>query len=57
MDYDVHVIFLSVHVKRKKSLEKFVLWCSICLAVIEPSEKTGIGNLDVQAQDPTGLNT
>jgi hypothetical protein len=57
MDYDVHVIFLSVQVKRKKSLEKFVLWCSICLAVIEPSEKTRIGNLDVQAQDPTGLNT
>jgi len=53
MDYDVNVVFLSIQVKCKKSPEKFVLGCSVCLAVIEPSEKTRIGNLDVQAQDPT----
>jgi hypothetical protein len=51
--YDVNVICLSVQVKLEISLQKFVLWCSICLAVIEPSEKTRIGDLDIQAQDPT----
>ena len=53
MDYDMNVVFLSVQVKGQISLEKFMLWCSICLAVIEPSEKTRIGDLDIQAQDPT----
>ena len=53
MDYDVNVVCLSVQVQRKIGLEKFVLWCFICLAVIELCEKTRIGNLDVQAKDPT----
>ena len=53
MDYDVNVICLAVQVKRKIGLKKFVLWCFICLAVIKLCEKTHIGNLDVQAKDPT----
>jgi len=53
MDYHTHVEFPPVQAQRKISLEKFVLRCSFCLAVIEPSEETCIGDLDIQTQDPT----
>ena len=49
MDYDVNVVCLSVQVQRKIGLEKFVLWCFICLAVIEPREETPIRDLDIQS--------
>ena len=53
MDDHANIEFLPVQVQCEISLEKFVLRCSFCLAVIEPSEETGIGDLDIQAQNPT----
>jgi hypothetical protein len=35
------------------SLEKFVLRCSVHFAVIEPREQTRIGDLNIEAQNPT----
>ena len=53
MDYHANIVPLSVRVERKISLQKFMLRCSICLAVIELIEETRIGDLNIQAQDPT----
>jgi hypothetical protein len=49
MDYDANIVLLPVQVEGKIGLEKFVHRCSICLAVIELSEETPIGDLDIQA--------
>jgi hypothetical protein len=53
MDYHANVEFPPVQEQRKIGFEKFVHRWSICLAVIEPSEETHLGGLDIQPQDPT----
>ena len=47
MDYHANVEFPPVEEQRKIGFEKFVHRWSICLAVIEPSEETHLGDLDI----------
>ena len=45
MDYHVNVVFISMQVECEISLDKFMFWCFICLAVINLSEKHILANL------------
>ena len=53
VDHHANVEFRPLRGQREMSLEEFVLRCSVHFAVIEPREQTRIGDLNIEAQNPT----